>query len=153
MSPFNDYCVVCDQLIPQSPESVKNTCTEKKHSHVGCSGKVLYCSEDCRQKDQHLIHQRLESLVSCETCHETVDDPESLIKSPLLVPIDHSQQKYDEGDDDGGASYRLMNMVSSSTISIPRLSLQPPTPPISYDSIYHDHVAEKNYQLWLNQNH
>lgn len=151
MSAFNDYCVVCDQLIPQSPESSKNACAEKRHA---CCLDRLYCSDACRQKDKHLIKTRLEALeLSNHSCNEAVDDPESLIKSPLLIPMDHCQGEYDSDGERG--SYCLRNMVSSSTVSIPRLSLKPSSPSSRspYDSINLDHIAEKNYQLWLNQNH
>lgn len=159
MSAFNDYCIVCDQLIPQQvtnnkdvPTSYCSTKTKKGSCNVD---RLLYCSEECQLKDKTLLNTSLDSLdirkssgsseVSENSTSSTLDDTDSLIKSPLLLPMDP-----EKNCDDDASIYCLMNMESSNTVAIPRSSLETSATLMRRDLIF-DHIAENNYKLWLNQ--
>lgn len=151
MTAFNDYCIVCDQLILQQSPNTKQklACKNKKHD---CNGdRQLYCSESCQLKDKHSIHASLESL-DVRDNSGTLDEEDSLITSPLLLPMDYKTANgIGENDADDDASiYCLMNMESANTIAIPRSSTYQRTSP-SRSEMCFDHIAENNYKLWLNQ--
>lgn len=157
MAAFNDFCIVCDQLIPEHSPSTKQrlACSNKKHA---CnSERVLYCSEQCRLKDKNSLHACLDSLDSRSSgklessemvAYTSLDDSDSLITSPLLLPMDKSGGK--EEEEDHSSIYCLMNMESVNAIAIPRSSNGRRSAPIRSEMIY-DHIPENNYKLWLNQ--
>lgn len=156
MSAFNDYCIVCDQLIPQELTNNKDVPTSycsTKNKKSSCNvDRLLYCSEECQLKDK--LNTSLDSLdtrkssggseVSENSTTSTLDETDSLIKSPLLLPMDN------EKNCDDASVYCLMNMESSNTVAIPRSSLDTSASLMRRDLIF-DHIAENNYKLWLNQ--
>lgn len=108
-------------------------------------------------KDKHSIHASLESLDVRTTSKEspsTLEEEDSLITSPLLLPTDYKSTGYNDVDyEDDASIYCLMNMESANTITIPRSSnyqgLQRSSP--SRAEMYFDHIAENNYKIWLSQ--
>lgn len=162
MTAFNDYCIVCDQLIPEHSPNTKQrfACNNKKHT---CnSERVLYCSEQCRLKDRHSFHACLDSLDSRSSsklenpeavAYTSLDDSDSLITSPLLLPMDNKSgggSSSSGEDEDETSIYSLMNMESANTIAIPRSSHTRSSTSSRSEMIY-DHIPENNYKLWLNQ--
>ncbi|QLL32955.1 hypothetical protein HG536_0D04770 [Torulaspora globosa] len=158
MAAFNDFCIVCDQLIPEHSPSTKQrlACSNKKHA---CnSERVLYCSEQCQLRDRSSIHACLESLDSRSSgklessevvAYTSLDDSDSLITSPLLLPMDNKSGGSGEEEDDSSI-YCLMNMESVNTIAIPRSS-NARSPATARSEMIYDHIPENNYKLWLNQ--
>ncbi|QLQ79835.1 hypothetical protein HG537_0C04840 [Torulaspora globosa] len=146
MTAFNDFCIVCDQLIPDHSPNTKQrfACSNRKHA---CSERVLYCSEQCRLKDKNSLHACLESDSRSSGKLESLDDSDSLITSPLLLPMDN---KNSGGGEDEDSIYCLMNMESVDAISIPRCSNSGNCGTVRSEMIF-DHIPESNYKLWLNQ--
>lgn len=171
MTAFNDYCIVCDQLIPQQSPNAKQklACKNKKHS---CSSdKLLYCSEQCQLKDKCSIHASLESMDTRNSSNgeafdainfTTLDDTDSLITSPLLLPMDNKSggggtvigAGNDDAEDDASI-YRLMNMESASTVAIPRSSdfqtISSASSSMIRNDMIFDCIPENNYKIWLDQ--
>lgn len=159
MTAFNDYCIVCDQLIPEQSPNTKQklACSNKRHT---CnSERVLYCSERCRLKDRNSLHACLDSvdsrvsgkLDSSEAVgFSSLEDEDSLITSPLLLPMDNKSGGTHGGDEDEASIYSLMNMESANTIAIPRSSSNRGSFTTRHEMIF-DHIPENNYKLWLNQ--
>ncbi|CCD24690.1 Ecl1p NDAI_0D03760 [Naumovozyma dairenensis CBS 421] len=80
MSPFNDYCIVCEKLIVSTPSSFVNQLSNdhgnsnsnnnasSSNSSISLSTLVeserLYCSESCRLKDANAQQQQQRSVLS-----------------------------------------------------------------------------------------
>ncbi|AQZ14430.1 ECL1 (YGR146C) [Zygosaccharomyces parabailii] len=135
MSAFNDFCIVCDQLIPQEslPKRVD---------------KLLYCSEQCMVADTGRVPptEASESVA-------TLSDVDELIASPLLLPLDCKSWADNEED----SEYLLMELESASQ-AVPRtqtgLDQQQYEGPKQRERVeLLDRVAEDNYKLWLSQHY
>ncbi|CAI4062601.1 hypothetical protein SKDZ_07G3890 [Saccharomyces kudriavzevii ZP591] len=67
---FNDYCTVCDRLIPTSPQKISNS-TRKiqgdNESKNSSQSDKLYCSEDCKLKDSNPLNEKLLSHLNKKT--------------------------------------------------------------------------------------
>lgn len=157
MSAFNDYCIVCGQMI--------NGVGVCGHEHDR-----LYCSASCREDDRI-------NLENLKLSNELAGTPADLIRSPLLQPVDY---RGNMGSGEGAGGYvtqnreedldleleasldGLMAEETENMISIPRslLSNCLQYGREKYDSsvsrskanMVSDHTAEENYKLWLNYN-
>lgn len=134
MSAFNDFCIVCDQLIPQ--ESLPRRVD-----------KLLYCSEQCMLSDTSRVPQ-----AEASESVSTLSDVDELIASPLLLPLDAKPLAGDEED----SEYLLMELESASQ-AVPRTGAgmdHKQDEPRQRDHVeLLDRVAEDNYKLWLSQHY
>lgn len=127
MSAFNDYCLVCDQLI-------SDTTTDR-----------LYCSEACKLND-----------TTCSNHTRLAATPESLIATPTLCPVDRASEE-SELDFDDDEDEELFELDYSPTcpimMSTPRTFENEKVDYFSFNKeLLLDHTAENNYKLWLNHN-
>lgn len=75
MCAFNNYCTVCDKLIPNDSPSSK---LSRTNSSVSIK---LYCSSDCERKDKlHLIN----SIVTVS--NDSITDADNISNNMLEVP-------------------------------------------------------------------
>lgn len=136
MSAFNDFCIVCDQLIPQQslPPRVD---------------KLLYCSEQCMVRDTSRVPPAAAPAELSESA-SSLGDVDSLIASPLLLPVDgvvpSPKSSIEEND------YMLMELESASQ-AVPRTQTGKEPSSIGMNNAVRlsDRVAEDNYKLWLSQ--
>ncbi|CAI4477106.1 BGN_3a_G0021190.mRNA.1.CDS.1 [Saccharomyces cerevisiae] len=59
---FNDYCTVCDRLIPTSPQktNINNRKIQRDNeTKSSLQSNKLYCSEDCKLKDSNPLNEKL----------------------------------------------------------------------------------------------
>ncbi|KOG99635.1 Ecl1p [Saccharomyces eubayanus] len=59
---FNDYCTVCDRLIPSSPQKTNNSNKKIQRDNEtknNSQSDKLYCSEDCKLKDSNPLNEKL----------------------------------------------------------------------------------------------
>ncbi|GAV55760.1 hypothetical protein ZYGR_0AY01530 [Zygosaccharomyces rouxii] len=136
MSAFNDFCIVCDQLIPQQalPPRVD---------------KLLYCSEECMVRDTSRVPPTAAPAELSESA-SSLGDVDSLIASPLLLPMDGMVPPSESGIEE--SDYVLMELESASQ-AVPRTQTakEPSSPGMSNAVPLLDRVAEDNYKLWLSQ--
>ena len=67
---FNDYCTVCDRLIPTSPQKTNNITrkiTKDNETKNSSQSNKLYCSEDCKLKDSNPPNEKLLSHLHIKT--------------------------------------------------------------------------------------
>lgn len=67
---FNDYCTVCDRLIPTSPQKANNNTSKIQRSNEtknSSQSNKLYCSEDCKLKDSNPLNEKLLSHLHKKT--------------------------------------------------------------------------------------
>lgn len=145
MSAFNDYCTVCGQLI------------ERGNCDAQLDNDRLYCSSQCQENDRMTIE-------NLKLTNELVGTPASLIRSPLLQPLDRSTGSstsstiYDLLDrDQDDMDFDLELSLDRNTLghgaSLPMMTI--PRSVVGKDQefvSYTDHTAEDNYKLWLNYN-
>lgn len=154
MSAFNNYCAACDQLIP----------TE---IHMQCNKDTLYCSEKCKLKDISVLSNGSTKVVQdsgssnnnrsacCQNItvtteikdnisKTTFEEADSLIKSPLLIPVDNQT-------DNSDSCYSSFEITDWS-LSIPRFYINDKNI-LKFAESAVDHTAENNYKLWLNSRH
>ncbi|CAR29468.1 hypothetical protein ZYGR_0AD01500 [Zygosaccharomyces rouxii] len=138
MSAFNDFCIVCDQLIPQ--DSLPPRVDE-----------LLYCSEECMVKDTSRVPPAAAPAELSESA-SSLGDVDSLIASPLLLPMDGMVPPPASGIED--SDYMLMELESASQ-AVPRTqAVKEPCSPGAGNAVQVlDRVAEDNYKLWLSQCH
>lgn len=141
MSAFNDFCIVCDQLIPQEalPPRVD---------------KLLYCSEECMARDTSRVPPSAAPGEQSESA-SSLGDVDSLIASPLLLPMDSVTAMPPGTDRVEENDYMLMELELSSQ-AVPRTqSSRTETGSTAEGKTVQmlDRVAEDNYKLWLSQHH
>ncbi|AET37642.1 Ecl1p Ecym_1414 [Eremothecium cymbalariae DBVPG len=165
MSAFNDYCIVCEQLI----EGTGGGCQDK-----------LYCTEECRNKDTRVVLVGLE-----EQQYTAGEQTESLLRTPRVYPtdwvavqqrqqqwqeqvIDKDGKYYDDDEEESSCSDLEIETYTTSLTSLSTEQAHRVTTldmggwtPRSFvsDGLEHhkpgygfqflDHTAENNYQLWL----
>lgn len=159
MSAFNDYCIVCGQMIDAEARAV-----DTEHDR-------LYCSSQCQEHDR----VNTENL---KLSNELAGTPASLIRSPLLQPVDNSQGRVGSGigangreaedpDMDFDLEVSLDGALSGDYLplmTIPRSSITDCLNDtfnrsaanaesfMSRQNVLSDHTAADNYKLWLNYN-
>lgn len=118
MAAFNNYCSNCDKLIPSDNPNSED----------------LYCSEDCKVHDQHIIESNTVE-------NQMLND--AILKSPLLLPM---QDEFNTFDNDRYSNNSDLPIYRNINI------------PFSYNkdsialSILNDNMAENYYKLWLHNN-
>lgn len=143
MSAFNDFCIVCDQLIPQ-------------HSLPPWVDKLLYCSQDCMMRDTSRVPPVAAPAAELAESSSSLEDVDSLIASPLLAPMDGMVPRYGGGAGAGAVEdndYMLMELELASQ-AVPRTQTAKDTFSSGFMSGAApalDRVAEDNYKLWLSQ--
>lgn len=149
MSAFNDYCTVCGQLIQR--DVAEDELLDDR----------LYCSSQCQENDRLNVE-------NFKLSNELSGTPASLIRSPLLQPVDGSrashnslmeslglEQEQNDYDYDFELEMPLDNVMIGSGPAIPMMTI--PRSVLGSDSmskpdVVCDNTAEDNYKLWLNYN-
>ncbi|CCF59873.1 hypothetical protein KAFR_0I00920 [Kazachstania africana CBS 2517] len=145
MSPFNDYCIFCDQMISKSEFS--STITP---SSPFSKEELLYCCDSCKLNDQqtaipdsekHNIHNE-QNYIFQSSLHKNYN---SLLSSPSTSPgataTKSSKNKVSSNKIDTTNPYYTISLTSFSDITNKSSSfLNIP-----------DQIAENNYKLWLHK--